>query len=106
MGGNNKISTVSLLGQAGDIIAEYPEFRIVHIESREPFNEDSFFSQIPVMYWDRTANNPLLKIPNRHFVVLFGRLESHPKLGLFVIVEQMRHFQSNLKIHNQPKQEK
>ena len=97
------ISTVSLLGQAGDQIAEFPEFRIVHIESREPYNEDSFFSEIPVMYWDRSPNNPLLKVPNGHFMVLFGRLESHPKLGLFVLVEQMRHFPSNLKEHQERK---
>ena len=93
------ISTVSLLGQAGEIIADHPEFRYISIESREPFNEESIFSQIPVMYWDRSPNNPLLKIPNGHFVVVFGRLESHPKLGLFVLVEQMRHFPSNLLIH-------
>ena len=93
------ISTVSLLGQAGEQITSHPEFRIVHIESREPFNEDSFFSQIHVMYWDRSKNNPLLKIPNGHFVVIFGRLESHPELGLYVLVEQMRHFPSNLKTH-------
>ena len=95
------ISTVSLLGQAGEQIDGYPEFRIVHIESREPFNEDSYFSKIPVMYWDRSKNNPLLKIPNGHFVVVFGRLESHPKLGLYVLVEQMRHFSSNLKTHQE-----
>ena len=99
------ISTVALLGQAGDLIDGFPEFRIIHIESREPYNEESCFSQIPVMYWDRRPNNPLLRIPNGHFVVIFGRLESHPKLGLFVLVEQMRHFTSNLKAH-QEKQEK
>ena len=95
------ISTVSLLGQAGEKIPGHPEFRIVHIESREAFNEDSFFSQIPVMYWDRSPYNPLLKVPNGHFVVIFGRLESHPELGLFVLVEQMRHFPSNLLIHQE-----
>ena len=96
------ISTVSLLGLAGDRIEGYPEFRIVHIESREAFNEESFFSEIPVMYWDRSPNNPLLRVPNEHFMVLFGRLESHPKLGLFVLVEQMRHFPSNLLKHQNP----
>ena len=99
------ISTVSLLGQAGEIIPDHPEFRIVHIESREPFNENSFYSQIPVMYWDRSPHNPLLKIPNGHFVVVFGRLESHPELGLYVLVEQMRHFPSNL-VNQQEKQKK
>ena len=93
------ISTVALLGQAGDLIEGFPEFRIIHIESREPFNENSFFSEIPAMYWDRSPYNPLLRIPNGHFVVLFGRLESHPELGLYVLVEQMRHFPSNLKAH-------
>lgn len=91
------ISTIALLGLAGDQIENFPEFRIVNIESREAFNENSFYSQIPVMYWDRSKNNPLLKIPNGHFVMIFGRLEAHPVLGLFVLVEQMRHFPSNLK---------
>ena len=99
------ISTVSLLGQAGETIPGHPEFRIVHIESREPFNENSFYSQIPVMYWDRSPHNPLLRIPNGHFVVVFGRLESHPELGLYVLVEQMRHFPSNL-VNQQEKQKK
>ncbi len=91
------ISTVSLLGQAGEPIEGYPEFRMINIESKEAFNEESYSSKIPVMYWDRSPSNPLLKIPNGHFVVIFGRLEAHPKLGLFVLVEQMRHFPSNLK---------
>ena len=93
------ISTITILGQASDPIPGYPEFRNVDIESREPFDEKSFYSKIPVMYWDRSASNPLMKIPNGHFVVIFGRLESHPKLGLYVLAEQIRHFSSNLKIH-------
>ena len=97
------ISTISLLGQADDPIPGYPEFRNINIESREPFDENSFYSKIPVMYWDRSDSNPLLNVPNGHFVVIFGRLEHHPKLGLYVLVEQFRHFPSNLLIH-QPKQ--
>ena len=93
------ISTITLLGQASDAIADHPTFRYIDIESREPFEENSFFSKIPVMYWDRSSSNPLLRIPNGHFVVIFGRLESHPTLGLYVLVEQIRHFQSNLKSH-------
>lgn len=93
------ISTITLLGQASDAIPEHPKFRYVDIESREPFEENSFFSKIPVMYWDRSTSNPLLRIPNGHFVVIFGRLESHPQLGLYVLAEQIRHFQSNLKSH-------
>lgn len=99
------ISTITILGQASDPIKGYEKFRYVDIESREPFNEDSFYSKIPVMYWDRSAHNPLMKIPNGHFVVIFGRLESHPELGLYVLAEQIRHFPSNLKIHQQ-KEEK
>ena len=93
------ISTVTILGQASDPIEGYSQFRYVDIESREPFDENSFFSKIPVMYWDRSSSNPLLKIPNGHFVVIFGRLEAHPKLGLYVLAEQIRHFSSNLNIH-------
>ena len=95
------ISTVSLLGQAGELVPGHPQFRYINIESREPFNEDSYFSKIPVMYWDRSKANPLLRIPEHHFVVIFGRLESHPELGLYVLVEQMRHFPSNLLIHQE-----
>lgn len=91
------ISTVAILGQAEDPINGFPEFRNIKIESREPFEEQSYFSKIPVMYWDRSTSNPLTKIPNGHFVVIFGRLESHPKLGLYVLAEQIRHFNSNLK---------
>ena len=93
------ISTVTLLGQASDLIEGYPQYRYIDIESREPFDENSYFSKIPVMYWDRSASNPLLSIPNGHFVVIFGRLESHPSLGLYVLAEQIRHFSSNLKAH-------
>ena len=91
------ISTVTILGQAIDRIDGYPEFRMINIESREPIEERSYFSKIPAMYWDRSAANPLMSIPNGHFVVIFGRLESHPILGLYVLAEQIRHFPSNLK---------
>ncbi len=97
------ISTIAILGQADDPIEGFPEFRNVNIESREPFDEKSFYSKIPVMYWDRSSSNPLTKIPNGHFVVIFGRLEHHPKLGLYVLAEQIRHFPSNLVIHQQKK---
>lgn len=93
------ISTITILGQASDHIEGYNTFRYVNIESREPFDENSFYSRIPVMYWDRSASNPLMRIPNDHFVVIFGRLEAHPILGLYVLAEQIRHFSSNLKIH-------
>lgn len=93
------ISTITILGQASDPIEDFKTFRYVDIESREPFDENSFYSKIPVMYWDRSASNPLMKIPNGHFVVIFGRLEAHPKLGLYVLAEQIRHFPSNLLIH-------
>ena len=93
------ISTITILGQADDPIPGFPEFRNVNIESREPFDENSFYSKIPVMYWDRSASNPLTKVPNGHFVVIFGRLEHHPELGLYVLAEQFRHFPSNLLIH-------
>ena len=98
------ISTITILGLAGEPIPGFPEFRIINLESREPFNESSFFSKIPAMYWDRSSNNPFLNIPEGHFVVIFGRLESHPELGLFVLAEQVRHFPSNLKIHQKDNQ--
>ena len=97
------ISTITLLGQASDLVPGFDTFRYVDIESREPFDENSYYSKIPVMYWDRSSTNPLMKIPNGHFVVIFGRLESHPELGLYVLVEQMRHFSSNLKEHQKRK---
>ena len=100
------ISTIAILGLAGEPIPDYPEFRIVNLESREAFNETSFFSKIPVMYWDRSSSNPFLSIPSGHFVAIFGRLEQHPDLGLYVLAEQVRHFPSNLKIHQQKEENK
>ena len=100
------ISTITILGQASDLIEGYPQFRYVNIESREPFDENSFYSKIPVMYWDRSSSNPLLKIPNEHFVVIFGRLEAHPQLGLYVLAEQFRHFSSNLLVHQKSSKNK
>ena len=100
------ISTVSLLGQASDQIVGFPEFRYIDIESSEPFDENSYFSKIPVMYWDRSCSNPFINIPNGHFVVIFGRLESHPKLGIYVLAEQIRHFPSNLLIHQKKESKK
>ena len=97
------ISTITILGQASDPIKGFDAFRYVDIESREPFDENSYYSKIPVMYWDRSTSNPLLRIPNGHFVVIFGRLEAHPELGLYVLAEQIRHFPSNLKIHQRRK---
>ena len=99
------ISTVTLLGQASDRIQGYGNtFRYIDLQTLEPFDENTFLSKIPVMYWDRSEHNPLMNIPNGHLVVIFGRIESHPELGLFVLGEQVRHFPSNLKIHQQQNQ--
>lgn len=99
------ISTIAILGLAGEQIPGHPDFRLIDLESREAFNEDSYFSQIPVRYWDRSVSNYLMRIPNGHYVVIFGRLESDPELGLYVLAEQIRHFQSNLKIHQTQNQD-
>ena len=91
------IITVALLGRTSDRIPGYPQFRMIEIESVEAFNEDTFVSHIPAKYWVReSTDNAFTRIPNGHFVVIFGRLESHPELGLYVLVEQIRHFSSNL----------
>ena len=94
------ISTISMLGLADDKLEGHPTFRYISLETREAIEEKSTFSKIPAMYWDRSVNNPLTKIPNGHFVCIFGRLESDPELGLYVLAEQVRHFPSNLKEHN------
>ena len=94
------ISTVAILGRACDRIEGHPNFRYIEIVSMEAFHENTFVSYIPVKHWDReSTDNALLKIPNGHFVVIFGRLESHPELGLFVLAEQFQYFSSNLAIH-------
>ena len=94
------ISTVSLLGQADDILPEHPTFRLINLETTDAFEEKVTISKIPCMYWDRSKCNPLTKIPNGHFVCIFGRIEHNPELGLYVLAEQVRHFPSNLAIHN------
>ena len=98
------ISTVAILGLAGDPIPEHPGFRMINLETRGAFNEESYFSQIPVRYWDRSVSKVLLKIPNDHFIAIFGRLESEPGVGLYVLAEQIRHFQSNLSTHRKTTQ--
>ena len=95
------ISTVSLLGQADDIIKEYPRFRLINLETIDAIEDKVVVSKIPVMYWDRSTSNPLTKVPNGHFVCIFGRIEHCPELGLYVLATEMRHFTSNLKEHNQ-----
>ena len=100
------ISTVAILGRASDRIEGHPDFRMIEIESMEAFHENTFVSHIPVKHWNRDlSDNPLLKIPNGHFVVIFGRLESHPELGLFVLAEQYQYFSSNLAIHQNKNEE-
>lgn len=93
------ISTVTLLGQLGDPVPGCPEFRYVVIETIEAIEEDRYVSQVPIAYWDRSASNYLLRIPSGHYAVIFGRIEACPEVGLYVLVEQIRHFSSNLKIH-------
>jgi len=93
------ISTITLLGQADDIVEEYPMFRFINLEALDALEDKSTISKIPVMYWDRSTCNPLTKIPNGHFVCISGRIEANPELGLYVLAEQVRHFPSNLKAH-------
>ena len=101
------ISTIALIGRTSDRIEGYPLFRMVEVESVEAFDEKTYLSKIPVRYWDRDLpDNPLLRIPNGHFVVIFGRLESYPGLGLYVLVEQMNYFNSNLRVHQQAENQK
>ena len=97
------ISTVSLLGQADDLIPEHPTFRNINLETIDAFEEEVTVSKIPCMYWDRSKCNPLTKVPNGHFVCIFGRIEHNPEIGLYVLVTEMRHFPSNLNIHKEKK---
>lgn len=97
------ISTVTILGQAGDLIKGYDDFRYIELETHEAFDENTYVSKIPVLYWDRSNSNPFLNIPNGHFVIIAGRIEAHPKIGLYILAEQIRHFPSNLKKHQKQK---
>ena len=88
------VSNVTMLGQASDLIKGHEEFRYIIVESCEAFDDKSFFSKIPVMYWNRGTSKVLRDIPNGEIVCIFGRLESDPDVGLYVLVEQLRHFSS------------
>ena len=96
------ISTVTLLGMAGDQVPGHPDFRYIDLETREAIEERPFFSKIPACLWDRGISSFFLGIPKGDFVVLFGRIESNPQLGLIVVVEQIRHFKSNLADNRRP----
>lgn len=91
------VSTITILGQASDPIKGHEEYRNVIVESCEAFDEKSFFSIIPVKYWNRGTSKVLKDIPNGDIVCIFGRLESDPDIGLYVLVEQLRHFSSREK---------
>ena len=94
--GQPMVSNVTILGQASDPIKDQEGFRSVIVESCEAFNEQSFFSKIPVRHWDRGTSKVLLDIPNGDIVCIFGRIESDPNIGLYILAEQIRHFKSNL----------
>lgn len=93
------------MGLAGDPVPGYPEYRYVDLETTEAINEEIHFSKIPICYWDRSISGYLLNIPNGHFIVIFGRIEAEPGIGLHVVVEQLRHFDSNLLRHRSGKKE-
>lgn len=94
---NSMVSTITILGQAADPVESHEGFRYVIVESCEAFDEKSFFSKIPVRHWSRGTSKVLLDIPQGDMVCVFGRLESDPTLGLYVLAEQIRHFSSNLR---------
>lgn len=65
-------------------------FRIVETNSTDAFHpEQAIISEIPVMFWTRDKSNPLMNASEGKFVVIKGRLESHPKLGLYVLCESL-----------------
>ena len=86
------VSNVTMLGQASDLIKGHEEFRYIIVESCEAFDDKSFFSKIPVRYWNRGTSKVLRDIPNGEIVCVFGRIESDPDIGLYILVEQLRHF--------------
>lgn len=89
------VSSITILGQAGDLLESNKDFRYVIVESCEAFDERCFISKIPVRYWNRGTSKILLDIPKGDMVCVFGRLESDPDIGLYVQAEQLRHFSKN-----------
>ncbi len=89
------VSNITILGKAGDVVEGHEEYRYIIVDSYEPFDEKSFESKIPVKYWNRGISRVLRNIPNGHYVCIFGRLESDPNIGLYILVEQIRHFSAN-----------
>ena len=77
------ISTITILGQASDLIPDYQGFRYVDVDSCEAFDENPFVSRIPVCYWDRGASRVVTDIPKGDIVCIFGRVESHEQIGLY-----------------------
>ncbi len=89
------VSNITILGHASDPIKGHEDFRYVIVESCEAFDDKSFFSKIPVRYWNRGTSKVLKDIPNGEIVCIFGRLESDPDIGLYILIEQLRHFSAS-----------
>lgn len=63
-------------------------FRYVMTNSSDVFNPGkNIVSMIPVLFWTRDDNNPLMNADDNVFVVIKGRLETNDEIGLYVLCE-------------------
>ena len=63
-------------------------FRYVETNGSDAFDPSrNIVSKIPVLFWTRDDNNPLMNAKENVFVVIKGRLESTDEMGLYVLCE-------------------
>ena len=72
------ISTVSLLGQADDILKEHPTFRLINLETIDAFEEKVTVNKIPVTHFHLYPRNTFwwMNHNKKEMIVFFCDLQT------------------------------
>lgn len=92
------ISTVILTGFLDENLkGGYRLVKSTHVDILSP-NRDEVVSYIPVLNWTRDDDNNLTRQPSGKFVLIQGHIECNKKIGLYILVEDFRHFNKQLSV--------
>lgn len=91
------ISDVVLSGSAGSCINKL--FRYVEIVRPTPIGGEFPTDRIPVMYWSKQPSCAFYRIPVGSLVLVKGRLETDPELGVVILCEHLEILSRNDKMN-------
>lgn len=83
------LSSVVVVGHLGEHID--PFYRYLEVEDENVMHDDLSISRIPIKYWTRMSKNVLMSMQKGKNLVIRGRIESDPKLGLYILVEDFNY---------------